>query len=424
MKSVCSLLAATCALAWSVAQARDASPETPQAAAQTDGPDAESGCSGCTISLETWLYATHTRLSARSLLNPGNRIATIPENQGLIDTRLNLHAEIGPVELVGASRLVVQRDMAGGQTAPDSRRRISNTASDVLWNQGFARFKRDGDTLVVGREALTWGPATFRSPSNPWYFDSGRTSPLAATPGIDLLRYTHGFSNWHVTTAYVASAVPTKPGDDVSHAQLLKVDQQGQSYLVSVNVARLPGASNFIGGFGQFTPSDAWLLYGEFGASSRPAPSGRTALAGASYTLESGRVLTGEWLYNDGGFTRGGQTQYFEQAAKANAMADVSPAAGLGLLGQTLAQAPRLMGRNYVWTCLQSNPQDSALYWRTELTGNLTDYSTQTSIYLEKNILSKASGFIVATRNTGSPQTDFGALVRTSVTVGIKLFVF
>ncbi len=415
MKSVGVVLAA-CALALPMARADEEAP-----AAE---PAVDEGCSRCTVSLETWFYATQTRLSGASLLNPGNRVAAIPETQSLLDVRLNLQGEVGPVQLVAAPRLVAQRDDAGSDTAQDARERITHTGSGVQWNQGYARVKLDTDTLVLGREVLTWGPATFRSPSNPWYFDSGRTQPLAVTRGIDLLRYTRGMGSWRVTAAYVHSTDPTNPTIDIDHAGLLKIDQQGSDYLVSLNIAKQSNAAGFVGGFGQFTPDDAWLVYGEFGMSSQPAPTGRTALAGASYTLESGQVITGEWLHNDSGFTRGQAVQYFQQASAANTLAQVNPAAGYGLLGEALAQSPRMMGRDYVWASMQSNPQDSKQYWRAELTRNVTDSSGQVTLYGEKNFVPLVSGFVVMTRNLGSEQTDYGSLVRTRLTLGGKLFLY
>jgi hypothetical protein len=353
-----------------------------------------------------------------------------------LDARLNLRAEAGPFDVLLTPRLVAQRDLAGSQTDAPAVPSVNRTVGTVQATQAFARLKLDGATVIAGRELLTWGPATFRSPSNPFYFDAGKTNPLAALSGVDLVRSTYALGSARVTGAYVFETSQLSPPQDKARTAVLKVDQQGADYLLSLIAAKRPGAPHFIGGFAQFAPSDAWLVYGEFGTSNDaatstsastatvPAPSGRTQLAGASYTLDSGQVLASEWLHNAGGFTPAQQDQYFAQALTGNALLATSPQRGYGLIGQTLAQAPRLMGRDYLWLSWQSNPQESALFWRTEWSQNLSDRSAQAMAYVEKNFAPKLSGFVVASRTVGGVQTDYGQLVRSRITVGLKWFVF
>ena len=45
-------------------------------------------------------------------------------------------------------------------------------------------------------------------------------------------------------------------------------------------------------------------------------------------------------------------------------------------------------------------------------------------MYLEKNFVPKLSGFVAITANRGSAQTEYGMLWRSSVTAGVKWFVF
>lgn len=383
-------------------------------------------------SLETWVYGSATRLSDGSLLNPGNRLARIPVSQTLLDARLNLRAEAGPFDVLLTPRLLAQSEMAGSQTDAAAASSVNRTVGTVQATQAFARLKLEGATVIAGRELLTWGPATFRSPSNPFYFDAGKTNPLAALSGIDLVRSTYALGSARITGAYVFETSQLSPSQDKARTALLKVDQQGADYLLSLIAAKRPGTPHFIGGFAQFAPSDAWLVYGEFGGSNDaataavpvPQKSGRTQLAGASYTLDNGQVLASEWLHNAGGFTPAQQDQYFAQALAGNALLGTSPQRGYGLIGQTLGQAPRLMGKDYLWLSWQSNPQESALFWRTEWSQNRSDRSAQAMVYVEKNFAPKLSGFMVASRTVGGVQTDYGQLVRSRVTVGLKWFVF
>ena len=425
--------AMACGLAWAqTALAQDAAP-------LPDAPEPEPAwrLSG---SGEAWVYANRNSVRSDSLLNPGNRLAALPATQDWLDVRLNGRAESGPLALVGSLRLTSQRSLTEQAARPD--RRDSDDTQQL--GQAFARYRQGEGVWTVGRELLSWGPANFRSPSNPFYFDAGRTNPLAATPGVDLLRYTTQLApGWRLGAGHVVSTSQITPATDLGHSSWLKIDQQGEAHLASVIISQQRGGSTFVGGFAQWTPDDAWLLYGEVGSNrqpgllqvagagtgplyrwQQPAPRSTDTLLGASYTLESGHVLIGEWLHSGGGFSEAGQSAYWAQAHRANALAAQNPAAAYASLGQALGQAPRLLGRDYFWLGLQSNPQESGLYWRAEYSTQLADRSGQVLLYGEKNFWRQLSGFVVLSRTVGGVQTEFGSLVRSRLTLGVKLFVF
>lgn len=428
------------AMAWAVAMVL-AQPAMAQEAAVPEGeaPEAEPSwrLSG---SGEAWVYGTRHGVLSTSLLNPGNRVAALPRDLGLLDVRLNGRAEDGPLALVGSVRLTSQRSLTEQAARPD--RRDSDDTQQV--GQAFVRYRQGEGVWTVGRELLSWGPANFRSPSNPFYFDAGRTNPLAATPGVDVLRYTGQVApGWRVGGGYVLSTSQITPATDLGHSSWLKIDKQGEAHLASLVLSQQRGGATFVGGFAQWTPDDAWLLYGEVGSNrqpgllqvagpgngplyrwQQPAPRSTDALLGASYTLESGHVLIGEWLHSGGGYSEAGQGAYWAQAGRANSLATQNPALGYASLGQALGQAPRLLGRDYLWLGLQSNPQESGLYWRAEYSTQLADHSGQLLLYGEKNFWRQLSGFVVLSRTVGGVQTEFGSLVRSRLTVGVKLFVF
>jgi hypothetical protein len=394
-----------------------------------------------TGSLEAWGYANHNQLQNPSVLNPGNAIAHLPHDQALMDVRFNLRAELGDFQALGSARWVEQRGEVRLYGASDS---AGSQFSGQL-GQGFVRYRVGDDVLTAGRELLTWGPANFRSPSNPYYFDAGRTNPLAATPGIDLVRYTASRGSWRWTGAYITSTDQLSPPSSLGHSTLIKLDQQGASHLVSLIASQQRAGSGFLGGFAQITPDDAWLLYAEFGSgqqaqalipnltasgqqplyqSTRPAPRTWDGLLGASYTLENGQVLIVEALHNNSGYTAAGEAAYFRQAVQAGQWLGGNPSAALGSLGQAAGQAPRLLGRNYLWLGWQSNPQDSKLFWRTELSNNLGDGSAQALVYVEKNFVPSLSGFVSLVHAFGSAQSEWGSFIRSRMTVGFKLFAW
>ncbi|MBK7654020.1 MAG: hypothetical protein IPJ18_01630 [Betaproteobacteria bacterium] len=390
--------------------------------------------------LEAWVYGTRNTLADDAVLNPGNRIARLSHSTAWFDGRLNLRAENGPMQLLATPRLTEQQNQMTRSGVGDA---FTRTGAGRL-GQGFVRYKAADTALTLGRELFVWGPGNFRSPSSPFYFDAGRTNPLAATPGIDLVRATQALGSVRVTAAHVFATTQLQPAQDQAHTSLLKIDQQGSSHLVSLIVSQQRGARPFAGAFAQFTPDDAWLLYGEMGSSrqpyamtpnepgtpgpfyrfEQPAPRTVNALLGASYTLENGHTLVAEYLHNTGGYRPDQLSNYFAQARHAAALAQTQPAVGYPALGQALGAAPRLLGRDYVWLNWQSNPQEPGLYWRAGWTQNITDRSGQATVYLEKNFVPKLSGFVVITVNRGSAQTEYGMLWRSSVTAGVKWFVF
>ncbi|MES2260426.1 MAG: hypothetical protein V4724_18035 [Pseudomonadota bacterium] len=385
-------------------------------------------------SLEAWAYGSHNEVRRDSLLNPGNRVAAIASNQALLDARLNLRAEHDAFDVLLAPRAVAQ---TGKQDA------------DAELSQGFIRYKSSGGvwpSVVLGRELYTWGPANFRSPSNPFYFDAGRTRPLALVPGIDLARGTWNVNGLRVSAAHVFSTSLAQPGTGQRDTDLIKIDRQGGNYLASLVVSKQRGAAPFAGGFAQYTLDDAWLLYGEFGSGrqatalvpgisnqpsylppyrlTQPAPRSTTFLLGAAYTLENGQVLQGEYLHDSGGYSADQAARYFAQARAAGRSAQTNPAAAYATLGLALGRAPRLLGRDYLWLNWQSNGQDSRQFWRLAWTQAVHDRSGQAQLYFERNYAPKLSGFVSLTANRGSVATEFGALLGGSIALGLKWFVF
>ena len=389
-------------------------------------------------SLETWLYGSASDLKSNSILNPDNLIAKLPTRKGVLDGRLDIRGEAGPFDLFVAPRLLDEINEIDGDR--------HSYSGALRLNQGFMRSKIGGDTFLAGRERLTWGPANFRSPSNPYYFDSGRTNPLSLTPGIDLIRYTYGTSAWRLTGAYVASTKEVASAGPSRQSAFFKLDYQGDSHLISLIAAKpieTNAASNmspFIGAFGQFSPDDAWLIYGELSSARqsiailpvgdsatppvllRSAPRTEQFLIGASYTQENGNVVLAEYLRNGAGFSQSDERRYFAQAMAAGRMVRANSPVGYETLGQLLQYQPSLMSRDYLWLGWQSNPQSTSLMWRAELAINTNDHSAQSLLYAEKPLFPRLSGFVAINNNIGSTHSEYGALSKGQLTLGFKWF--
>jgi len=388
---------------------------------------------------ELWGYGTAMDRAGDSPLNPGNQVARLPAGQWTGEARINLRLATDTAELVLRPRLLAQRAAGSGGQDLDQ----------AYLGQAFARIRLgDGLALTGGRELLTWGPGNFRSPGNPLYFDAGRTDPLRDVPGVDLARLTWTRGPLSLMLAREQDAGRLDPAVTPERVTLAKADLRGGDGMASLVAANPVWGAPFFGGFAQATFHEAWLVYGEFGsgrrpqalaagpasspapfAVQRPSPRRGTGLLGASYTLPNGQSVSLEWLGDGHGLTRGGEAEYFARAGSAAGQylaAPGSPAAAalLAGLGQGISQAPALLGRDYASLLWQSNPQESGRYWRLTWTANLHDRSSQVLAYGEKSLASRFTAFAALTWNLGGARAEFGELVRNSVTLGAKYYVF
>jgi hypothetical protein len=389
--------------------------------------------------LEVWAYGAGQTRQANSPFNPDNRIARLASARQTVETRLNLRLRDDATEFVLRPRLVQQHE-TGRDGNPDS--------GDAYLSQGFVRQRlTPGWTLSAGRELLTWGPANFRSPSNPLYFDAGKTTPLRDVAGVDLVRLGLTDNGWSATVARVFSDTRLADNPVQAPLTLAKFDWRGDDNQFSLIAATPVHAAPFLGAFAQQTLGDAWLLYGEAGDGKRqfalqanPGPYGApfstatpsarkwTALLGLSYTLENGQSLAAEYLHDEHGYSRRQEQAVFATASRLAAAYRAnpnSPQADLMLRGsaQALGQAPALLGRDYLALQWQSNPQDTAPFWRVNWTHNLTDRGQQLTAYYERNLAERCSAFVVLAAQHGPRDSEAQRLWDRSLTLGVKLFL-
>lgn len=299
----------------------------------------------------------------------------------------------------------------------------SSARTDLFFTQAFVRHRiGEGISVSAGRELLAWGPSNFRSPSNPYYFDAGKTRPLEEAPGVDVARATMVVGHLATSAGYVFGG----RGQPASarHTPFIKMDYTGGSYVASAVLQRQV-AGIYAGAYAQLTINDALLLYGETGLlpPARTPPAGATGRdqswgVGATYSFEGGRSVALELLHDTRGYSRSEEQSFFEHLATLPAEQLASAVAGLP------AQAPSLLGRNYVYVLAQSDLQDSTKYWRVSWTLNAGDRSSQLLTYGEVSVAPRLALFGSFLRNSGGKQTEFGAVVRQTFTVGAKVFFY
>lgn len=387
---------------------------------------------------EAWGYGNHQSIAGNSPINPGNSVLGVPQDPAFLDARMNVRVHQSGTELILQPRWLGQSK----STATDG-----GSVSEWSLRQAYARLQAtDRSTVTAGRQVLTWGPANFRSPSNPFYFDSGKLNPLREVAGIDLAQYLLAAAPYSLTAGYVVGS-SQHPDSDAADTAFAKLDYLGADYLLSANLAKTHGRKPFVGVFGQFNANDALMLYGEYGHGQRPSsltldPAGQppfrieqpsqaatSVLAGVSYTLLDGQAVALEYLHDGHGLSDPDQDAFFRilrsSADRATTSADPTARARQGsLLGLAASRSPNLLGRNYLSVLWQSNPQEAGQYWRLSASTNLHDGSGQASGYLEKSLTTRVSLFANVVRNFGPADSEFMSVVRSVVTLGLKVFVF
>lgn len=363
-------------------------------------------------------YANSMRLRGDSVLNPGNQIAGLPQRSDTAELRLNFKAENDDVRLTARpiGLLRETRNAFGAQQR--------NEGYFSLWQVKVRA--AEGWNVAAGREVLNWGPAQFRSPSSPFYFDNGRSDPLRELVGMDALKlsWTPDMQSSFNLARIVRSGYGAMQPDVWRESWLAKFDQRGGEWSYGAVAVKAPHMPAFYGAHGQLTISDAVMLYGEVGSSARayslqssadvaqpftvvfPSSRSTTSLAGAAYTFESGKSLAAEYLHEGQGYTSAQESAYFQRA--------------VALPGMALGLAPRLLGRDYLHMVWQSNMMGEIGYWRLMYTRNITDGGNEVAGYGETVVSTRISIFALAVLPVGNARQEFSALFTRSVTAGLK----
>ena len=376
-------------------------------------------------------YGTNTNLQNHSVLNPGNYLAKLNQHSDTAEGRFDFNADSNALQIFARPILLTQHD--GNSFGETSHSESYLSQWKVRWKSS------DSVALSGGRELLNWGPAQFRSPSNPYYFNNGRSNPMAELSGIDTMRLSYAPN---VNTAvYLARIYDSGYGhsnpDPWSNSWLVKADWRGEDSVIGMALARQAQQSLFIGAHGQRTIEDAWLLYGEVGSYTLPnllrspadanqpfnveTESARRTdvLAGASYTFENGHTFYAEYMHYDHGFTAAESSAYFARAASGSN--EFPSGNSIPVLATALTNAPPLLGRDYLYFVWQSNMMESSGFNRVMLTHNLTDNSDELSGYSEYTVSSHLSIFGLATFNYGGVEREFARLFDQMITAGVKV---
>jgi len=342
------------------------------------------------------------------------------------------------------------------------------TSSYRWWEDGAAQGRTDSESrafvnewrvqaktfstlfLSFGKEKLLWGPSFFACPSNSIFKDTEKVNPKSEVEGKYLAKLLY-VPNAAVTVSAIAE---TQKGENelretLKPLQVVKADLMGGNYLVSVIAYHRQDDRFRLGSFGQWTTSDALLLYydgiitrgtdalypvpdaanplggmfvKQYDASGKLFP---TAITGGSYTFLSGSTLSMEFLYNSQGYTDAEAQEYYR--LRRNAGAHFFDAGVLsGLSQKTLAEAfgtgLPFMRRYYLMGQFQVREIANVLDFIVRYTHSIEEHAGQASTILEWQFSKRVRFFNITTFGVDSGgDTEYNALISKSIMAGIEV---
>lgn len=376
---------------------------------------------------EVFASASATSLTPDSVLNPGNSLARLAESSQTLEARLNLRLESDRARLSLRAILPWRREDDGAASRVERAAWLSQGQVRVVLTESLA--------ASLGREVLHWGPAQFRSPSSPFYFDNGRADPTRELSGVDAARLAWTPDAAHLySLAFVRDSghrADTTP-DDWRDTWLARGEWRGDAWTAGGALARARGRASFLGAYAQWTLDDAWLVYGEASSARRPhalvssadatqpfttqaeSPRRLTTLLGVSRTLDNGQSVHLEWLHDGHAYSRAEGDAYFTRAAT-----------GLPVAAQALAGLPLLLGRDYLHGVWQSPLLGDGDLWRLMWTRALTRETgvagNAWAVYYDHPAGPGLNLYALAQYQDGGGRSELAALTRASLTLGLRL---
>jgi len=382
---------------------------------------------------------------AKTSQNPNNDFLQYPQYVAVAEVRPDFRFDSKFLELAVKPR--AKFDFKSWQEG--IREYETEWNDDWYVNEWLIRFKiLDRVFASYGRENLQWGPSFLFSPSNPFFYDNGRSNPFMEVPGMDFGRVV--FIPHRLWT--ISLMVNIDEGrniligpDPFEKIYAVKIDYTGRENYASLIVSRKDHRKT-LGLFGGWTVSDALLLYAE-GSMQRgsdalypqkdESPLGVSMskihqgdmdvkpiiLVGGSYTLEESGTFSLEYVYNTPGYNGEDADNYFTlRSAAATAFeAGGSPGIlGQAVLSQTANPGLRFLRRNYLMMQYNQtnirNKLDVTFRWTQNIDDGFAQFLGLMSYSLGDHWELFSSGVV----NAGPGETEYGSTLSYQVMFGVK----
>lgn len=388
------------------------------------------------------LLASHTVQSvADTGTNPENFLFELPSATTLAQARVNLSLEWEFLRLWAEPRGYLTRTeyTIGGEDSRDT------TAEAELLQGGGMISVGDSLFLSLARENLQWGPAQSMNPSNPFFPQNGRENPMREIAGMDFARLV-----WLPAPGFTLSLIAnTARGEGPQlyggwrPSQALKLDYTGGTSSVGLIAHGGEEVDESIGGYAQWTGSDALLVYGELRAlsgSRQPHPVADAspvgghlearyaggshrfykALGGLSYTLLFGPTLSVEYFYNQEGYDDGEAELFADMGERAGAFL----AAGLAKPRRVAELGSTPLRRNYAMVQYLQTEILSRGTLLARYTRNLDDASGVATFYGDWAMNDLITFYANGSYFFGGGRSEYGMALDYQATFGVEVALF
>jgi hypothetical protein len=335
------------------------------------------------------------------------------------------------------------------------------TADSRWWEDGMADGGRDAETdflvnewriqgratstlfLSFGKEKTLWGPSFLAAPSNMLFSNTEKINPKRELEGKYLAKLM--FIPDNAVTFTVGSETgkeKTGLGEQLSVLRFAKADLVGRNYAVSGIGYHRQHDRLRLGSYGQWTASDALVLYydglvtkgtdalyPEAGAFVKKYEnSGKlftVVSAGGSYTFLSGSTMSLEFLCNGQGYTDAEAAEYYRlRQTAADHLFDglMAGAYRRNTLAEALNAGQPFLRKYYLLAQFQFREIRNAGDLSVRYLYNLEEHAGQASTIVEWRITDRMQFFnINSIAVSHARETEFRALADKSSMVGIEI---
>lgn len=384
---------------------------------------------------------------AHSTQNPDNVFLDLYEYSADVQVRPDLYWEQPAISALFKPRF----SSSWYRWRDGASRGTTDTLSRAFVNEWRIQIKPVSELFVsYGKEKLLWGPSFLASPSNILFRDTEKANPKSEVEGKPLARMVY-VPNDVYTVSLIAETEreTTWQGENLKPLQVLKAEVMGGNYLASMIGYHRPGDRARAGSFGQWTATDALVLYYDgivtrgtdvlYPVSNPSAPLGgvfdakynhadrlfTTITAGGSYTFLSGSTFWMEFLYNEAGYRNAEAEEYYALRKIAHDhYFESGPLSGLAqmTLAASLNNGSAFLRRYYLMGQYQLRELRNAVDIFVRYVHGIEEHVGQASTIVEWKITDRVQFFNINSIALGNGQeNEFRALVDKSFLAGIEM---
>ena len=386
------------------------------------------------------------QVPAHSTQNPDNAFLDLYRYSTELDLRPDFFLDLPDV-----SALFKPRVIASYQWWEDGAPKGKDQSSDRAFVNEWRVQAKAGTMLFVsfGKEKLLWGPSFIASPSNILFKDTEKINPMLEVEGKYLAKLIYVPNNaFTINLISETQKENNELGESLKPVQALKVDYLSSNALISVIAYYRQDDWFRLGSYGQWTASDALLLYYDgivskgtdalYPITDASNPLGgafvkqyddssrlfTTASAGGSYTFLSGETFSMEFLYNGQGYNNAEANAYYMIRRNAHDhFFDTTPPSGLSqmTLNNTLNNELPFLRRYYLMGQFKVREIKNVLDVIVRYTHGIEEHAGQASSIIEWQLSNRVQLFNINTVAVGSSRnTEFNSLLTSSYMAGIE----